>query len=478
MTEPGTRTAEDETGNAIAAYNQIRALLEDQQLRGAFALAEREGPRYPRNATLTCQHGRLAELMVSEEPDRAVELSDKARELFGRALALDPRNPDAAAGLVRVLDRAGETAQAKAVLEPFLRQMYVSPMLAAAYAQIGPRIGEAERACKILQRVVDTDGDGASSHVLHELARLLDRLGRYDEAFAAARRGNDAAARTYLSKGFRPGSFKRMVDETIAATPRSAMVAARRARNASDLPVFIVGMGRSGTTLVEQVIAGHPQAHGGGERRAISWAIKALETATGIANPAGFSRWPVDMVEKATAAMMTELAALAPSATRITDKLPQNFVRLGLIQRMTPAARIIYCRRDPRDVLLSAFMQTQKVPLMEPWDLYEASQIYRAHERIMAHWFEVLDLQILPVQYETLVRQPEIEVRRIIAFLELPWDERCLAVHDNRRLVDTSNFAAVRRPINSEAIGRWRHYERHLEPMLRGLRGHPAADPA
>jgi hypothetical protein len=265
--------------------------------------------------------------------------------------------------------------------------------------------------------------------------------------------------------------MRHVVKTTIQATPRRAMIAARRASNRSTLPVFIVGMGRSGTTLVEQIIASHPSAHGAGERRALTRTVGELTKETGIGGPEGIARWPVEALDRAAERYLAELAALAPGAERITDKLPQNFLRLGVIQRLLPAARIIHCRRDPRDVLLSAYFQSEKIPAMEPWNLPEAALIYRLQEQMMAHWFEVLDLEILPVQYESLVQQPEIETRRIVAFLGLPWDERCLAIDENRRIVDTSNYAAVRRRIHVDAVGRWRHYERHLGPMIEALQG-------
>ena len=478
MTEAARPGRASETGAALAAMGQIQALVQEMRLRDAFDTADREASRQPDSAKLSYQRGRLAELMVSEESDRAEHFMAIAQEGFGHALSLQPTNADAAGGLARILDRKGQTAEARAVLEPFLRQGLVSPMLAGAYARIGPRIGEAERACRILQQVVTLEGDSASNETLHELARLLDRLDRFDEAFAVARRANDQAAAAYQAKGFKRGELQKLVAETIRTTSRHAMLSAPPTRNRTELPVFIVGMGRSGTTLVEQIIDGHPDAHGGGERRSVMRAIQALEASTGMRSPAGIPRWPTEAVDRVAAAFLAELKALAPKAKRITDKLPQNFLRLGVIQRLFPAARIIHCRRDPRDVLLSSYFQTNKVPVMETWDLYRAAQIYRAQELMMTHWFEVLDLEILPVQYESLVQQPEIEVRRITAFLGLPWDDRCLSIEDNRRIVDTSNYASVRRKIHGDAVGRWKHYEAHLQPVIRALQGKPETDAA
>lgn len=478
MTDARNIDPPSKSREAKAVTIKVQELLNSLRLRDAFALADREAARLPDSAKLHYQRGRLGELMISEEPDRALAYASIAREGFARAMVLRPQYPDAAAGMARILDREGNTAAAREVLEPFLRDGIVSPMLASAYGRIGPRVGEAEAACRVLLQVAGIEGDNASNETLHELARLLDRLGRYDEAFEYARRANDKAGVAYRRVGYQPGRLRRLVENTIKATPRRSMIDASRASNLSSLPVFIVGMGRSGTTLVEQIIDSHPETHGGGERRSVGRAYEKLEAMTGIAIPLGYARWPLAAIEAVAADFLAELAALAPEAKRITDKLPQNFLWLAVVHRMLPRARIIHCRRDPRDVLLSSYFQTNKVPVMETWDLYQAALVYRAQERLMAHWHEVLDLPILSVQYESLVQQPEIESRRIIAFLDLPWDDRCLAIEKNRRLVDTSNYASVRTAIHGDAVGRWRHYERHIEPMLRALRGEPETDAA
>ena len=202
-------------------------------------------------------------------------------------------------------------------------------------------------------------------------------------------------------------------------------------------------------------------------------ATTAIAKLSGQKYPSGIALWPVAVLERVHDDFIAQLRNLAPDAVRIADKLPQNFMRLAAIQRFLPGARIIHTQRNPLDVCLSAYFQEQKIPAMEPWDLYRSGRIYRDYDRLMAHFRQVVDLPILDVRYEELVADPEAQARRIIDFVDLPWDDACLAIERNRRIVDTSNYESVRRPIHGEAVDRWRRYDRHLEPLRRGLAGLP-----
>ncbi|BBK33071.1 sulfotransferase family protein [Stella humosa] len=459
-------------GRAFAHWHQAiersNQLLAERKPKLALQVTQRALRDFPHNTELLRRHAKTAERLVSNDPDHATRYADIALEHYSQAARAEPANASTAAGLARLLDRRGDRDRARAVLLPHLDGSPPDRDVAMAFAALAPRFGEIERAIALIERAI---GQRETSQLRHVQARLLDRAGRYDQSFAAAERANELVGRHYDETGFREGALATTVDAISAATPRTAMLAAGTARRRSDLPVFIVGMGRSGTTLVEQIISGHPQAAGAGERRALLNAVTSIAEATGTGFPSGLCRWPVDALDRVHDRYVAELQALAPGAIRISDKLPQNFLRLGVIQRLLPGARIIHTQRNPLDVCLSAYYQDQKIPAMEPWDLYRAGLCYRDYERMMAHWRSVLDVQVLDVQYENLVARPEVEARRIIAFLELPWDERCLAVEKNTRVVDTSNYEAVRRPIHSDAVGRWRHYEQQLTPLMRALGG-------
>lgn len=430
--------------------------------------ADRRSP-LPRKARIRV--GTLAEGLVGADPDNAARHLDLAERSFAAALAEAPHNAVAAAGLARVHDRRGRTGEALAVLAPFLARDPVQPGIALAFAQIAPAAGRIDEAVAALRRALAIDSDLTRvTQGYFALGRLLDRAGAYDDAFAAYARGN-AMSGEQMSAGAR--SFPDIVERIIAAVPAARWHTLPDSGNRSDLPVFVVGMGRSGTTLVEQILSAHPAIHGAGERRAVVRAVDRLSRPSGRRFPDAMVDWRADDFVVQADRFIAELRALAPGAARIVDKLPQNFVMLAAIDRLLPGARIVHCRRDPRDTCLSNWFQVQKVPIQETWDLHALGLVYRSYERLMEHWRETIRLPILDVVYEELVADPEAQIRRMVDFLGLPWDDRCLAFHDTGRLVDTSNYAEVRKPIHEGAVGRWRNYEAHLGPLWAGLAGTP-----
>jgi tetratricopeptide (TPR) repeat protein len=241
-------------------------------------------------------------------------------------------------------------------------------------------------------------------------------------------------------------------------------------------PVFIVGMPRSGSTLIEQILASHPQVFGAGERPDFG---KALVSALARSD-ADSSKLNFDAIHEATAAQLAPLGAEylrrigievadAASYQRITDKYPFNFINLGLIHLALPNARFIHSRRSPVEVCLSIYSRIfQDVPF--GYDLGELGRYYRAYDRLMAHWREVLPEGVMiEVQYEDLVDDLEGNVRRMLAHCGLDWDERCLAFHQTKRQVNTASASQVRKPLFRTSLERWRPATELLQPLYDGL---------
>jgi tetratricopeptide (TPR) repeat protein len=237
-------------------------------------------------------------------------------------------------------------------------------------------------------------------------------------------------------------------------------------------PIFIVGMMRSGTTLIEQILASHPQVHGAGERSDFKLAV---EKVTGpVAYP--------DLVSSLTPTQLDAIGAnyvagLAEQAKGVwfTDKMPANFSYAGLIHLTLPNARIIHARRDPVDTCLSCFSTLFQHPLNYTYDLAELGRFYRAYERVMTHWRRVLPQDaMLEVQYEDVVKDIETQARRILDYCGLPWDEACLAFHKATRPVRTASVGQVRQPLYRSSVGRWQAYREQLKPLLMAL-GEPTA---
>jgi hypothetical protein len=236
-------------------------------------------------------------------------------------------------------------------------------------------------------------------------------------------------------------------------------------------------MPRSGTTLLEQIIASHPRVHGAGELQTLNDVILTVRDSGGNTIPYPEFVPAVDSVAlrqigERYLAGVRELAAKHGRANpeRITDKMPSNYYFAGLIHLALPNAKIIHIMRDPIDTCISCFSKLFSAEQSHTYDLAELGRYYARYERAMAHWRAVLPAgRILDVRYEDLLADLKGQAQRIIAYCGLPWDERCLAFHKTERPVRTASATQVRRPLYTSAVGRWRLYADHLGPLLHAL---------
>jgi tetratricopeptide (TPR) repeat protein len=240
----------------------------------------------------------------------------------------------------------------------------------------------------------------------------------------------------------------------------------------STTPVFIVGMPRSGTTLIEQILASHPKVFGAGELREMAKLSLLLRSPEGLSYPEAVPTMSADELRQIGTNYVQATRRMAPTAERIVDKMPGNFSLTGLINLVLPNARIIHACRDPRDTAFSCFSLQFAVSHEYTYDLADLGRFYCGYARLMEHWRAVLpDGAMLEVQYEELVADLEHHARRIVAYCGLEWDDACLAFHKTERSVRTASAAQVRQPIYQSSIGRWRPHEARLQPLLRELTG-------
>ncbi len=308
------------------------------------------------------------------------------------------------------------------------------------------------------------------------LGKILDDLGRYEEAFERYRAANDLRGAT---RHFDAAQHATFVSRQIATFDHAFFDRRTDAGGSpSEQPVFIVGMPRSGTSLVEQVIASHDEAFGAGERPDMDRLSHTLPALMGVEEP--FPECVAGLDETLTARLadeyLTALSGLAPeagAARRTTDKMPGNFLLLGLIAVLFPEARVIHCRREPMDTCLSCYFQAFVAEHEYTDDLSNLGAYYQEYERLMAHWREALPLPLFEVAYEELIADQERVSRELIAFCGLEWDDACLRFHETDRHVRTASYWQVRQPIYSSSVERWRNYEEHLAPLRHALgRGH------
>ena len=236
----------------------------------------------------------------------------------------------------------------------------------------------------------------------------------------------------------------------------------------SDVPIFVLGMPRSGTTLVEQILASHPQVFGAGELELLPRLLARRGDRSGVeVDTVDLS---AAMVCRVGAKYLADLRQLAPGAKRITDKMPANFALVGFIHLALPDARIIHVRRSPIDTCVSCFSTLFTVGHPYTYDLAELGRYHRAYQEMMEHWQRVLPAGvILDVQYEDVVADLDAQARRMLAHCGLPWDDACLAFYETERAVCTASAAQVRRPVYATSVGRWRAYQSSLQPLLQAL---------
>ncbi len=394
---------------------------------------------------------------------------DEAMAASGKSMELAPENLEIALCRAWVLEAAGRLDDAWELLKRVLADNYVNASSARLYARMARWRGEAPQALAIVEKTLTTPiGAAVDESGLHlAAADLLDGLKQYDQAFDRARKGN-AARRIAIDIESELRGFERLLE---FFSP-SRLARLPRAQCRSDTPVFVVGMPRSGTTLIEQILASHSSVHGAGELDFIyRVCLGTLQMLGGAV--ADFPQC-LDRLTQAQADGMAQiylqpLISLAPRTSRIIDKMPQNFVHLGLISMLLPGARIIHCRRDPLDTCLSCYMTPFNSGNEFKYDLRNLGLYYRQYEMLMAHWTRVLDLPILEVRYEDLIADPEHHSRRMVEFLGLPWEPQCLRFYETARPAATSSVQQVRRPIYQSSINRWKHYDKHLDPLKAAL---------
>jgi hypothetical protein len=232
-------------------------------------------------------------------------------------------------------------------------------------------------------------------------------------------------------------------------------------------------MMRSGTTLAEQILASHPRVYGAGELPLLGRLIESLprRLGTGDGYPEAVRRLDRATTRALAAEHQQRLKGLGGAAERVVDKMPANFLALGLIATLFPRARIIHCRRDPIDTCLSCYFHDFGPSIPYTLDLRHLGLYYRAYERLMAHWAAVLPVPVFELRYEELTADQEAVSRRLVAFCGLEWDERCLRFHETRRVVRTASQLQVRQPLYRGSVGRWKRYEAFLQPLRDALAG-------
>ncbi|NCS73324.1 MAG: tetratricopeptide repeat protein [Deltaproteobacteria bacterium] len=392
----------------------------------------------------------------------------EARVAYQRALKECPEDVESRVGEALILDQERDWEGAYGKIAPLLEAGVEHPGVGSVLANICRHLQRCDEAVAYLERLRVKKGlrPEQRSEVCLALGKLYDRGGAFDEAFACFREGNQLRAYDFDAK-----AHIATTDQLIETFTRAFFDQAPRATVASEVPLFIIGTPRSGTSLVEQILASHPDAYGAGEIEDTGIFVQELvEGRYGKGGyPDCFHHLTSRTLDRLARRYLDHLAHLAPDALRVTDKMLQNYRNAGFNALLFPRARVVHIRRDPRDVAVSIYSNSFLESVAFSGDLETIGIYCREYRRLMDHWREVLPLPMLEVEYEALVGEPERWIREIIAFAGLAWDDRCLHFHETRRTVATLSYDQVRQPMYKGSAGRWRNYERHLGPLLKAL---------
>jgi len=393
----------------------------------------------------------------------------EAEPVYRQATELRPDDAALHSNLGIVLDNQGKSTEA---IEQYRKAIAIDPAFAQAHKLLAyaNKHDEYDQDIKAMENLLAsaslTNMQKAALNL--GLGKAYEDLRDYDNSFTYYA---DANTLERISKHYDTATDERLFDNIIQTFNRALFERLKGCGHEDSRPVFIVGMPRSGTTLLEQILASHPDVNGAGELHHLGNIIR------GYFNTELHSHFPENM-ERVTCHVLSELGRqystktiqLTDNARYFTDKMPHNFLYIGMIKLMLPAARIIHCTRNPLDTCLSCYTNSFRGTHLYSHKLDELGRYYSLYHRLMRHWHQIADLDIVDVSYETLINDQESETRRLLDACGLPWNDSCLSFHKNERTIMTTSVRQVRHGLYNRSVRRWKHFEPRLTPLIDALR--------
>ncbi|HZZ60958.1 MAG TPA: sulfotransferase [Roseiarcus sp.] len=437
--------------HARALAARALALKDLDRLDEAFDAAKRAAFAAPESPEPHNALGQVFQAMGEFEP--ALEAYDRAAALPG------PAQMDAIANRGSLFMEVGRKAEAAKAMEEAARAFPNSPGILFGQTELkrfkpgDPLIGK-------MQALIAREGISLSDRAtLHfGLGKVFLDIGDSKQAFRHYDEGNRLKRSTYA---YDPDANERWM-ASVAQVFSPELLSKADAGARSDLPIFVVGMPRSGTTLVEQILGSHPLVHPAGELKRLQTLLDGFPQSATSLSAAEF--------EAMGGAYLAFVKPMAAGRRHVVDKMPSNFLYAGFIRLILPDARVIHCRRDPVDTCLSCYTKLFAGDQPFAYDQTELGRFHRAYQALMEHWRATLPAShFLEVDYEAVVDDLEREARRMLDFLGLPWDEACLRFHETERPVRTASVNQVRQPIYRTSAGRWRKHAAELQPLIEAL---------
>ena len=408
--------------------------------------------------------------LLAESADSAYQMRDldSARDLYRQLLHLEPKNPSVRNSLGQVLASLGEEVDARQIFQELTKEepLFGEPWLNIARARHFTSVDDPD--IRQMRTVLKRRQMNPSQtlYVHFALGKALDDCKDYDQAFAHYEKGNTLRRRELQ---FDAGEVDRQFDRLIEGFSPELMDGLSEKGGSETQPLFIVGMPRSGTTLLEQVLCAHPDVGTAGELRDLARIARNVARSNEKPWPECISDTSGSQLKTMASEYLAALESRASGSERIIDKMPQNFLHVGFAALLFPDATVVHCTRDPLDTCLSNYFQIFPGGIDFAYDLGELGRYYKNYQRLMSHWQALLGDRLVTVRYEELVSNPEPTLRALLKAIDLPWDPVCLSHHDSVQRVDTLSLYQVRQPLNVGSTKRWRNYEKHLGPLREAL---------
>ena len=394
---------------------------------------------------------------------------DKCERILNNLLKTQPENINARIGKCNLLIRQRKYQHAYDLLSPIIKKEKNNPAIIIAYANICKLLNQADKA---IDTLIDLTQKKQPKNIIElagfTLADIYDQKHDYEKAFQYYKKSNNIFNdKTDIQY------YRNSISSIIENIDRETLKSLPHSNNTSTAPVFIVGMPRSGTTLIEQILSSHPKVYGAGEITNL-WSIGnqvsgAMNLCSYAQNLKNISQ---DEVNKYSIEYLQNIQNISNNSDRCTDKLPHNFFHIGLIALLFPNAKIIHCRRHPFDTCLSIYFKKFNDNHRYARNLTEIALFYKNYQLLMQHWSKNSQIKIYDAVYEDLITDPEKNIRALVQYVDIEWDDACLKHHESKRLIMTPSHNQASKPLYTSSINRWKNYSNHIQP-LREILGDP-----
>ena len=390
---------------------------------------------------------------------------NRALECYTETRRLLPNNIDAQAGIAGIQEKTGDTETAYNTIRSLIDNGAQDVRVGVIFSRLCRHFDKCEEATYYLESLVfkpELNSDQRAD-VHFAIGMLKDRAGEHDVAFTHFSQANEAKDVDY-----NPDDYRKYVDRVIDTNTRETLSTLPGPSKATKRPIFIIGMPRSGTTLVEQILSAHSKVAAGGEINEIFGITDNLSQFTGADTtyPEALSSINQSAIDSMAERYLQRLSQIDTSADHVTDKMPHNFQHIGLIHAMFPESPIIHVTRNPLDTCLSCYFHDFAGHQPYAYNLEHLAAHYKQYQRLMRHWKDNLDIPVFDVSYEQLINDQEQISKALLQHCGLAWDDNCLRFYKSDRLAATASYDQVRQPIYKSSAGRWKHYEAHIKQLL------------